>query len=109
MKEMFGSYIPDFIYRLVRIQSYTNEELLKNENEMSMLMMLRKAQILEDIHCLINVEKEKTERGVKKCRSTCWNLGMKMNVSQEEAEQYARKVRERQVGYWFENMEVMDI
>lgn len=38
-----------------------------------------------------------------------WGLCMKMNVPQEEAEQCVRKVRERQMGYWFENMEKMDI
>ena len=32
-----------------------------------------------------------------------------MNVSQDEAKQCVRKVRERQMGYWFENMEKMDI
>lgn len=36
-------------------------------------------------------------------------LKMKMNVPQEEAEQCVKKVRERQMGYWFENMEKMDI
>lgn len=34
---------------------------------------------------------------------------MKMNVPQNEASQYVRKVREREMGYWFENMEKMDI
>lgn len=34
---------------------------------------------------------------------------MKLNLPQEEAEQCVRKVRERQMGYWFENMEKMDI
>lgn len=34
---------------------------------------------------------------------------MKMNMPKEEAEQCVQKVRERQMGYWFENMEKMDI
>ena len=34
---------------------------------------------------------------------------MKMNVSQEEAKQCVEKVKERQMGYLFENMEKMDI
>ena len=41
--------------------------------------------------------------------STVWSLCMKMNVPQTEAEQCVQKVRERQMGYWFENMEKMDI
>lgn len=40
---------------------------------------------------------------------TVWNLCMKMNVPQDEAEKCVREVRERQMGYWFENMEKMDI
>ena len=34
---------------------------------------------------------------------------MKMNVPQEEAKQYVEKVKERQMGYLFENMEKIDI
>lgn len=44
-----------------------------------------------------------------KMKCPFWNLCMKMNVPQKEAAQYVRKVRERKMGYWFENMEKMDI
>lgn len=41
--------------------------------------------------------------------STIWALCMKMNVSEEEAKQCVDKVKERRMGYLFENMEKMDI
>ncbi|MCX4321134.1 MAG: hypothetical protein OSJ44_15700 [Lachnospiraceae bacterium] len=41
--------------------------------------------------------------------SVAWNLLMKLNVPPEEAGQYIDKIKERQMGYWFENMEKMDI
>ena len=117
MKELFGNYIPDFTYKLVRIHDYSNEELLENEDEMSLLMMLGKAQTPEDIHRLIYAQKDKVDLIVRKAPEhvleiiavTVWSLCMKMNVPQEEAEQCVQKVRERQMGYWFENMEKMDI
>ena len=117
MKELFESYIPDFTYKLVRIHDYSNEELLENEDEMSLLMMLGKAQTPEDVHRLVNAREEKVDLIMKKApehvleiiASTVWSLCMKMNVPQTEAEQCVQKVRERQMGYWFENMEKMDI
>ena len=117
MNEFFGSYIPDFTYKLVRNHDYSNEELLRNEDEMSLLMMLGKAQTPEDIQRLLNTEREQVQTIINKApehileliASTVWSLCMKMNVSQDEAKQCVRKVRERQMGYWFENMEKMDI
>ena len=117
MNEFFGSYIPDFTYKLVRNHDYSNEELLRNEDEMSLLMMLGKAQTPEDIQRLLNTEREKVQAIINKApehileliASVVWSLCMKMNVSQDEAKQCVRKVRERQMGYWFENMEKMDI
>lgn len=117
MKELFEGYIPDFTYKLVRNNDYSNEELLKNKDEMSLLMMLGKAQTPEDIHELLKTDQEKIEAIIQKApehllemiASTLWSLCMKLNLPQEEAEQCVRKVRERQMGYWFENMEKMDI
>ncbi len=117
MNELFDSYIPDFTYKLVRNHDYSNEELLSNEDEMSLLMMLGKAQTPEDVHELVNASQDKVEQIIKRApehlleliASTVWSLCMKMNMPQEEAEQCVQKVRERKMGYWFENMEKMDI
>lgn len=40
---------------------------------------------------------------------TIWSLCMKMNVPTKEAEECVNKVKERNMGYLFENMEKMDI
>lgn len=117
MNELFESYIPDFTYKLVRNHDYSNEELLSREDEMSLLMMLGKAQTPEDVHRLVNASQDKVEQIIKRApehlleliASTVWSLCMKMNMPKEEARQCVQKVRERQMGYWFENMEKMDI
>ena len=117
MNEFFEAYVPDFTYKVVRCHDYTNGELLDLEDEMSLLMLLGKVQTPEDIHHLAKTDSFKVSRIVKNApehiveffASTVWNLCMKMNVPQKEAAQYVRKVRERKMGYWFENMEKMDI
>lgn len=117
MNDFFEAYIPDFTYKVVRCHDYTNGELLEKEDEMSLLMLLGKAQTPEDMHQLAHTDPERVKRIVDKTperilelfASTVWNLCMKMNVPQNEAAQYVRKVRKREMGYWFENMEKMDI
>lgn len=103
MKELFEDYIPDFTYKLVRNHDYSNDELLHNDDEMSLLMMLGKAQTPEDIHNLVNADQDKVTRIIQRApeqileliADTVWNLCMKMNVPQNEAEECVKKVRDR--------------
>lgn len=117
MKELFADYIPDFTYRLVNIHSYTNEELLLHEDEMSLLMMLNRVQNPTDFNELINANQEQIYAIIKKApesilkiiTSTMWNLFIKMNVPIQEAEHCIHMIGGDQMGNWFENMEKMDI
>ena len=117
LSEIMKDYIPNFTYRLVRLHDYSNEELLSREDEMSLLMLINKIQSAEDLEKFIELPQEQIEQVIKKApghvleiiAATIWSLCMKMNVSKEEARQCVEKVRERQMGYLFENMEKMDI
>lgn len=117
LREVFGAYIPDFTYKVVRIHDYSNEELLSRENEMSFLMMVNRIQNKEDMEAFLRVEQDRVKSIIDKASpqvleiiaETIWSLCMKMNVPLEEAEECVRKVKERNMGYLFENMEKMDI
>lgn len=117
MNEIFGEFIPDFTYRLIRIHDYSNEELLSREDEISLLMMINKVQTAEDFKDFlasqneqINAIIQKTpERILQIIADTIWGLCRKMNVPEQETRQCIEKVRGRQMGYLFENMEKMDI
>lgn len=114
MYEVFKDYLPDFTYKLVRNHDYTNEELLDNKDEMSLLMMINKVQVPEDMEVFLDSQKEKMNQIVAEASepvleiicSAVWGLCMKMNIPQEEAEQYVGKVKERRMGYWFENVTI---
>lgn len=116
LSEVFGDYIPDFTYKLVSNHDYTNEELLEHKDEMSLLMMINKVQTPEDMTEFLNSQREKISEIIQNApqniieliASVIWSLCLKMNVPQEEALQCVEKVRERRMGYWFENVK-MDI
>lgn len=117
LQEVFGSYCPNFTYKVVRLHDYTNEELLDREDEMSFLMMVNRVQTSKDLENFLQVEQETVKRIVDKASpqileifaETIWSLCVKMNVPLREAEKCVEKVKERNMGYLFANMEKMDI
>lgn len=116
LSKVFGDYIPDFTYKLVSNRDYSNEELLENRDEMSLLMTINKVQTPEALTEFLNIQQEKIQEIIKNAphniveiiTSVIWSLCMKMNVPQDEAKQCVEKVRECRMGYWFENVK-MDI
>ena len=48
-------YIPDFTYQVVSLNKYTNEELSKKHDEMSLVMLINKIQTPEDYEKFRNV------------------------------------------------------
>ena len=113
----FGDYIPDFIYEVVRIHDYSNQELLDRKDGISLLMMINKIQNAEDFleFCqsppeAVNHILENTTPSIRRTiRDTLYSLLMKMNVPVEEANEYAESVEECRMGYLFEHMEKIDI
>ena len=117
MNEVFEECIPDFTYRLIKIHEYSNEELLSREDEMSLLMMINKVQTVQDMEEFLYTQRERVDRIVKRAPAhileiiavTIWGLCMKMKMSEEEARECVERVKERRMGYLFENMESFDI
>jgi len=117
MSDVFSEYIPDFTYKLICNYSYSNEELLTKEDEISLFMILNKVQTAEDMAAFLRLDDKKLneilgkspEHTLKVIADAMWSLCMKINVPQEEAAGYVGKVWDRDMGYLFENMEKMDI
>lgn len=115
--DVFGRYVPDFRYEVVRIHGYSNEELLKRGDEMSLIMLLNKLQKPEDFRELYQSPPEKLAEVLKNAdphivrliEDIMYSLMMKMNVPAEEAREYVGAIGGKQMGYLFERMEKMDI
>ena len=52
--DVFGEYIPNFKYYLVPVRKYSNAELLRKEDEISLIMMFNKIQTKEDVDLFLD-------------------------------------------------------
>ena len=115
--EEMEKYIPDFVYQVVSVNQYTNEELSKKCDEMALVMLINKIQTPEDYEDFRNVSEELIDsiygnapEEIKEIyKNVLWSLLMKMNVPSEEARELMGEIGGRGMGYLFENMEKMDI
>lgn len=115
--EVFGDFIPDFTYRIIENRKYTQEELLLKEDEISLVMLLNQIQTAEDSsifreipserlnHILLHSSEAVVNEVVKAVQGLCRCL----NLTEEETEEYTQKVKERNMGYLWENAEKMDM
>lgn len=110
-------WIPDFRYEVIGIHAYSNQELLKRGDEMSLVMLINKIQDTEDLERFIRIPAEEVNRIVRDSPghvvdvlvSVMESLCFKIDASTEERRQCVQKVREREMGYLFENMEKISI
>ena len=115
--EKMEKYIPDFTYQVVSVNQYTNEELSRKHDEMSLVMLINKIQTPEDYEefrkvsgDLINSIYGNAPEEIKEIyQNILWSLLMKMNVPGEEARELMGEIGGRGMGFLFENMEKMDI
>ena len=112
-ESQFRKWIPDFRYELVNVCAYSNEELLSREDEMSLIMLINKIQNDVDLEQFLRLPGDRLNRILKNSPehvvdvmvSVMESLCFKIDVSAEERMACVQKVRERKMGYLWENME----
>jgi len=117
MHELFEAYIPDFTYCLVDNHKFTNEELLERQNEMSLIMLLNKIQTKADLSDFLHIPADEINRIVKESPEAVVDiivmvmqaLCTKLNLSRQDTEECVKKVRTRNMGYLWANMEKIDV
>ena len=117
MHELFHAYIPDFTYCLVDNHKYTNKELLAHQDEMSLIMLLNKIQTKADLSEFVHIPDEEINRIVKESPEAVIDiivmvmnaLCTKLNMSDQDTKECVKKVRTRDMGYLWANMEKIDV
>lgn len=117
MHEIFEDYIPDFTYCLVNNRDYSKEMLLAHEDEMSLIMLLNKIQNAADLKEFLHIPPEEINRIVRESPEAVIDiivmvmqaLCTKLNLSTQDTEECVKKVRTRDMGYLWENMEKIDV
>ncbi len=117
LQEDFAPYIPNFQYYIIRNREFTNEELLSKKDEISLLMLINKIQKRDDFKLIRDIPAERMKGILAQSSAsvldtiaaTVQSLCHKLNLPDEETARYVEKVKERDMGYLWENMEPMDI
>ncbi len=115
--DSFERYIPDFEYYLVPLHNYSNEELLEKKDEISLVMLINRMQSAMDIEEFRKLPAQKFDEILRDTPNHILDIIsnilrvflLKMNLPEEDAEELVGKVKEKKMGYLFENMEMMDI
>lgn len=113
----YRQWIPDFRYELVSINKYSDQELLERGDEISLIMLINKMQNAADLEEFLRIPadkldpilKDSPEHVVDVMVSVVESLCFKMDIPAEERAECVRKVRERKMGYLWENMEKFSI
>ena len=113
----YREWIPDFRYELVSINKYSDHELLERGDEISLIMLINKMQDAADLEKFLRIPADKLEPILKNSPehvvdvmvSVMESLCFKMDIPAEERLRCVRKVRERKMGYLWENMEKFSI
>ncbi len=117
LQDGLEEYIPDFVYKLVRVHGYGNDDLKKRKNEMSLVMMINRIQNPEDFTELINTSRDYVDEIYNRSatdikaiyQEILWALLRKMNVPVEEAREKLARLEDSGMGNLFASMEKMDI
>lgn len=115
--DVFSKYIPDFQYYLVPLRKYRNQELLDKKDEISLVMLINRLQEMRDISSFRSLPQEQLETVLKNTPDHIVDIIadmllaflLKSNVSADEAEEVVGKVREKNMGQLFADMEPIDI
>lgn len=110
--DTFRKYIPDFEYYLVPLRQYSNEELLAKKDEISLVMLINRMRNEDDVEAFRKLPVEKVDEILKGTPEHLLDIIsnilraflMKMNLSEEETEELVGKVKEKKMGYLFEDM-----
>lgn len=114
MNEIFKKYIPDFTYELINLQDYTGEELIQNQDEISLIMLLNKLQSAEDFKSLpkegaLEALKNTPEYLLEIVAKITTVLMHRLNLPEEEIEEMVCRIKERAMPELFEHFEGYDI
>ena len=118
LSNVLTEYIPDFNCILVQLKDYSNEELMKRKDELSVVMMinkLREATEFKELEKVVSlpylteVTLHSPEYLLDIISQIIEILLLKLNVPLEEAAAFAGQVKERRMGELFANFKAYDV
>ena len=116
--DILGKYIPDYQCILIQLKEYSNEELMKKKDELSLLLMVDKLKDIEDYEkfakeldeaFLEEMTGESPEYLLKMMAQVIRMFLAKLNVPREEADIFTEQIKERKMGELFKHFQGWDV
>lgn len=116
--DIFGDYIPDYRCALMQVKNYSNVELMRREDVLSVILMIARlhrasdfAKISEEVsqEYLQEVFKDAPEYLLDIVEQITRALLLEINVPSEEVEEFSGQIKERHTGRLFANFEPCDV
>ena len=118
LSDLLGEYIPDYRCILMQVREYSNAELMKREDVLSVVMMLTNLHQASDFTKIVSeVSPEYLQMVLKDAPEYLLNivsqvtevLLSKINVPDSEIEKFSEQIKERHMGELFVNFEPYDV
>lgn len=116
--DVFRDYVPDYKCILVQLQNYSNEELMKKKDELSILMMIDRLKNADDFSLLSKeVGNEYLSETTADSPEYLLNIMVqiikvfleKLNVPPEEVDIFTEQIKERHMGEFFSQFQGWDV
>ena len=118
LSDLLGEYIPDYRCILMQVREYSNAELMKREDVLSVVMMLTNLHQASDFSKIVSeVSPEYLQMVLKDAPEYLLNivsqvteaLLSEINVPDREIEKFSEQIKERHMGKLFANFEPYDV
>ncbi len=118
LSDVLTKYIPDFNCILVQLQNFSNEEIMKKKDTLSIIMLIDKLRNVEEFTDLVNNVNDEYLKVVA-VESPKYLLAImvqiieaflsRLNVPYEEVVEFSEQIKERNMGELFKHFQGYDV
>ena len=117
LSDVFGKYIPNFEYFVVPLTSYSNQELIEKQDELSLIFLINKLRSSKEFKNLKELPKEYLDNLEENTPEYLLQLIGKiiavflyrMNVPRKEVEEFTDQITRREFDMLFDSFEAYDV
>ena len=117
LSDALGAYIPDFEYLLVPLTSYSDQDIIEKNDELSLVMLINKLRRTEDFKKLRDIppeyfehfEKETPEYLLALIAMIISALLRRLNVPDKEIDTLTDQIQRREFEMMFDSFEAYDV
>ena len=114
--EAFEPFTPGFCYKLIQLNSFSINQLVKKNDELSLLMLINRLQSTDAFrklnlpeNYLKNLSEQSTDEVLDIIAKVTASMLRHLNLPEEEVAEFTEQVKERKMGELFENFKDVDI